>query len=149
MHQIMKVLVNIASGIIAVVLPWFVFQGRTVDFLSTVSHMIGPMFWPLIFTVPLCVACAAISICQIGRQPRYAVNCSEQALDMANICLWFGFIGTYLSLTQAVLAGNFSAQLIGEAMTSTLIGAVAIALAGCLRWLVRLLTGIGGTSDAH
>lgn len=126
---------------VALVIPFFVRGDQTVSTLADLATFVGPTFWPLLTTLCLTIAGCWIAMSRVRSDPLAALVSAEQALDIASIALWCGFIGTYWSLTRAMLTASVTDQLVGEAMGSTMIGAVAIAAAGTVLWLVRLLCG--------
>ena len=134
-------LVGLSLGIPLLVLPQ-----RTQDFLTGMQQAVGPTFLALLLFTCLTLGCMVRALAHHG-EPGRALRLSRHAVTAASLALWCGVIGTYWALQKSMVAGVVTEQFVGEAMLSTLFGALAVVLAGSFGWAIDILADGGADED--
>ena len=130
-----------------ITLPWGLLRERTEVFVGLLAEAVGPTFWPLVnlVAVSLALQLRALAVLpDIGRACRIA----DKGMEAAGLALMWGMLGTYWAFVQALQLGGLTTDsIVSEALTSTLFGLLAGAIAGLPRLLLFLLDP--GDRDAY
>lgn len=126
------------SLMVGLVLPFTLHRADTLAFLTQLESLVGPTFWFLTLFLCLAIGSCIQAVLALPDIQRGRALCGD-GLDAANNAMWFGFIGTYIAMLASISHGGVTHQAVAQAMTSTLIGALAVATAGSASWVFSKL----------